>query len=182
LRSAREAMKNEELVKQIDHDIKQHGQYVSYYVEDAKKRQAILDKPATEWSCKDLDGKEHALKDYRGRVVVLDFWYRGCGWCIRAMPQMKEIATHYADKPVTIFGMNTDRNEDDARFVIDKMGLNYGNLKATGVPEKYKVQGFPTLLIIDQEGVLRDIHVGYSADLKEKVIESIDRLLTKKQS
>jgi hypothetical protein len=96
------------------------------------------------------------------------------------MPQMKEIAGHFADKPVTIFGMNTDRVEEDARFVIEKMGLTYTNLEATSIPEKYKVSGFPTLLIIDQEGVIRDIHEGYAPDLKEKVVESIERLLQKK--
>jgi hypothetical protein len=76
--------------------------------------------------------------------------------------------------------MNTDRKEEDARFVIEKLGLNYENLKAEGIPEKYKVRGFPTLIIIDQEGVVRDIHVGYSAELKEKVVESIEGLLNKR--
>src|SRR5262249_2046148 len=150
--------KNADLIAQIDHDIKQHEQMASYYVEQAKNRLAVFDRPAADWSCQDLSGKQHALKDYRGRVLVLDFWYRGCGWCIRAMPQVKEVATHFADKPVTVFGMNTDRNEEDAQFVIDKMGLNYANLKAEGIPEKYKVRGFPTLIIVDQEGMVRDIH------------------------
>lgn len=179
LKLAADAVKTDELKEQLQHDIKEHDQTAKYYLDEAKKRLALIDHPAAEWKCADLDGKDHALKDYRGRVVVLDFWYRGCGWCVRAMPQMKEVAAHFADRPVTVFGMNTDREEENARFVIDKMGLNYQNLKATGVPEKYKVQGFPTLLIIDQEGVLRDIHVGYAPDLKEKVVESIERLLKK---
>ena len=96
------------------------------------------------------------------------------------MPQMKQIAEHFDGRPVTVFGMNTDKKEEDAQFVIEKLGLNYANLKATGIPEKYGVSGFPTLLILDQEGVVRDIHVGYSADLKEKVVESIERLLATK--
>ena len=45
------------------------------------------------------------------------------------------------------------------------------------IPAKYHVQGFPTLLIIDQKGVLREIHTGYSPTLKEKVVETIDKLL-----
>jgi peroxiredoxin len=177
LKSVRDQLQSDELKAQIDQAVTQQEGFVKYYVDGARDRAALLNQPSAEWTCKDLDGKEHAIKDYRGRVVVLDFWYRGCGWCIRAMPQMKEIASYFADKPVTIFGMNTDRQEEDARFVIDKMGLNYANLKATGVPEKYKVSGFPTLLIIDQEGVIRDIHEGYAPDLKEKVVESIERLL-----
>jgi len=177
--SVRETIKTPELQQQLDRDIKQHDQYVSYYTEEAKKRQTLLNHPAAEWICQDLAGKEHALKDYRGRVVVLDFWYRGCGWCIRAMPQMKELAAHFKDQPVTVFGMNTDRDEADAQFVIDKLALNYLNLKAKDIPSKYSVQGFPTLLIIDQDGILRDIHSGYSPTLKEEVVKSIEGLLNR---
>ena len=83
---------------------------------------------------------------------MLDFWYRGCGWCIRAMPQMKEVVAHYQAQPVEVFGMNTDDDEADARFVVDKLALNYPTLKADGLPEKYGVRGFPTLVIIDQSG------------------------------
>ena len=134
------------------------------------------------FSLPDSKTQEHDLADYRGKVVILDFWYRGCGWCVRAMPQMKQIATHFKDQPVAVIGMNTDRNEDDARFVIKKMGLNYTNLKAEGLPEKYKVQGFPTLLIIDQAGIVRDIHVGYSPQLREEVVGSVEKLLKAQQA
>ena len=96
------------------------------------------------------------------------------------MPQMKQVADHFKDKPVVVFGMNTDRKEEDAKFVVEKMGLNYRSLKAAGLPEKYKVQGFPTLLIIDPKGVVRDIHVGYSPTLKKEVVRSVERLLPAK--
>jgi thiol-disulfide isomerase/thioredoxin len=180
LRAVKSDLKLPDFQSQIDHDIRQHEQMADYYADRANARSTILNQPAANWTCMDLDGKEHALKDYRGRVVVMDFWYRGCGWCIRAMPQMKQIATHFVDKPVTVFGMNTDQVEDDAKFVIEKMRLNYMNLKAKGVPEKYGVRGFPTLLIIDQEGIVRDIHVGYSPELRDDVVKSIERILEKK--
>jgi thiol-disulfide isomerase/thioredoxin len=117
------------------------------------------------------------LADYRGKVVVLDFWYRGCGWCIRAMPQIKQIATTFEDQPVAVLGMNTDRDEEDARFVIDRLGLNYPSLKGEGLPEKFGVRGFPTLLVIDPQGIVQDVHIGYSPDLTEKVGQSIRKLL-----
>ena len=62
--------------------------------------------------------------------------------------------------------MNTDRNEADAKFVADAMGLKYATLRAEGIPEKYGVQGFPTLILIDPEGTVRDVHVGYSPTLR----------------
>lgn len=180
LRAVREEFQQTELQEQIDELLAQHARMSKHYVQEAENRAAVLDKPAADWSTTDLAGKPVALKDCRGKVVILDFWYRGCGWCIRSMPQMKQVAAHFKGQPVVVFGMNTDRKLSDATFVVDKMGLNYSNLKATGLPEKYKVRGFPTLLIIDQEGIVRDVHVGYSPTLKKEVIESVTKLLKPK--
>jgi thiol-disulfide isomerase/thioredoxin len=163
----------------IDHQLKSHSQMASYYEKQAKDRAEVLNKPAADWQTKDLQGKAHGLKDYRGKVVLLDFWYRGCGWCMRAMPQVMELADDFKDQPVAVLGMNTDRDEKDAQFVVDAMKLNYPVLKAEGLPEKYKVQGFPTLIIIDPEGNVADVHVGYSPTLRQDVGTVVKRLLKK---
>jgi thiol-disulfide isomerase/thioredoxin len=180
LKATRAELQLPEFQKQVDEMISRHDQTAKWPLEKAKMWEEVLNKPAAEWDTIDFDGKAHALKDYRGKVVILDFWFRGCGWCIRAMPQMKQIAEHFKDKPVVVVGMNTDNKEEDAKFIIEKMGLNYRNLKATGLPEKYKVRGFPTLLILDRQGIVRDIHVGYSPTLKDDVVRSVERLLQAK--
>ncbi len=178
LKEARETLTLPALRDQIDGQLKRHEQLRSYYVEEAKSRAKVLGKPAADWEVKDIAGKSHSLKDYRGKVVILDFWYRGCGWCIRAMPQVKEVADAFKSEPVAVLGMNTDAQDKDAQFVIDEMALNYPTLKAKGVPEKYGVRGFPTLIIIDKEGNVADIHVGYSPHLRQDVSETIKRLLS----
>ena len=142
-----------------------------------EREASILNKPAADWTTTDLDGNKHSLAGHRGKVIVLDFWYRGCGWCIKAMPQIKEVTEHFRDRPVVVLGMNTARKEEDARFVAKTLKLNYATLKAAGVPEKYGVQAFPTLIIIDTEGIVRDRHVGYSPNLLEELIETISGLL-----
>ncbi|HEX4588489.1 MAG TPA: TlpA disulfide reductase family protein [Gemmataceae bacterium] len=159
--------------------VKRHEQMEKYYLDSAERRAQVLGKPAADFDTTDINGKKVKLSDLRGQVVVLDFWYRGCGWCIKAMPQMNQLADDFAGKPVAILGMNTDRKEDDAKFVIDKMGLKYGTLKAEGLPEKFGVQGFPTLIIIDPRGNVADIHVGYSPTLREDVGKVIRDLLAK---
>jgi thiol-disulfide isomerase/thioredoxin len=117
------------------------------------------------------------LAGYRGKVVVLDFWYRGCGWCIRAMPQLNALAEQFRGRPVAVLGMNTDREKANAQFVVDAMGLKYMTLRAEGIPEKYKVRGFPTLILIDPEGTVRDVHVGYSPTLRAELARAIEDLL-----
>ncbi len=180
LKAAREAIATPILRDQLDTLLKNHAQMGPYYAEQAKNRAEVVGRDAAAWDTKDLEGRPHSLAAYRGKVVVLDFWYRGCGWCIRAMPQMKQLADDFAGQPVAILGMNTDRVEGDARLVVDEMKLNYPTLKAEGLPEKYKVQGFPTLIIIDQTGKVADVHVGYSPTLREEVGKAIKDLLARK--
>ncbi len=95
------------------------------------------------------------------------------------MPQVKQLAVEYKEKPVVVLGMNTDREEEDARLVVKELGLDYPQIKAEGLPEHFGVESFPTLIIIDQEGVVRGFHSGYSADLREKIARRIDELLRK---
>jgi RNA polymerase sigma factor (sigma-70 family) len=180
LKAARRGLERSEFRQRVDALLAEHEQQAQYVVAEAERRAALLGRPAADWSTTDLDGKRHALKDYRGKVVILDFWYRQCYWCVRAMPQVKEIAARFEDQPVAVLGMNADTKEEDARIVVKKMGLNYTNLKAVGLPEKYKVQSFPTLIVIDPEGIVRDVHVGYSPSLKEEVARSVERLLKAK--
>lgn len=177
LREGRDKVKLAIIVAQFDAQLQEVSRSAGWYAEEQKLEEGLLNQPAANWDTVDFDGKKHSLADYRGKVVLLDFWYRGCGWCIKAMPQIKEVAEHYQDKPVVVLGMNTDREEKDAHFVVDKLKLNYTTLKAEGLPEKYGVRGFPALIIIDPKGVVRGRHVGYSSDLREELIKKIDGLL-----
>ena len=151
-----------EPIAALDDQLKNHNQFATYQVEGAKRFAKVIGHPGAAWEIKDFGGRTHTLEQYRGKVLVLDFWYRGCGWCMRAMPQVKRIAAHYRGRPVAVVGMNNDRNVDDAKFVVREMQLDYPVLRSQDLPGKYGVQGFPTLIIIDQQGKVADIHVGYS--------------------
>ena len=180
LQSARDAIDHPIFREQLDRQITQHDSMARYYADSAKRRADVVGKPAADWKLQGLDGQTHALAGYRGKVVVLDFWYRGCGWCIKAMPQLNALAEQFKGRPVAVLGMNTDRKEADAKFVADAMGLKYATLRAEGVPEKYRVQGFPTLILIDPEGTVRDVHVGYSPTLRAELTKAIEGLLPPK--
>jgi peroxiredoxin len=166
--------------EQVDELEKTHKQMVEYLTGEAKRRAEVVGKPAPAWELKDLDGKTHKLADYKGQVVVLDFWYRGCGWCMKAMPQVNRLAADFKGQPVAVLAMCTDADEKDARLVAEKMKLTYPVLRAQGVPEKYKVQAYPTLIVIDPEGIVREFHVGYSATLHDDITKLVRGLLAKK--
>jgi hypothetical protein len=75
--------------------------------------------------------------------------------------------------------MNTDSDLADAKFVIDAFGLPYQTIKADGIDKKYGVSGFPTMIIVDKEGVVRDVHSGYSPELRKEIGAKVDELLKK---
>jgi thiol-disulfide isomerase/thioredoxin len=167
--------------EQLDDSVKSYERMASYVAGEAARRAKVVGHPAAEWEAADLKGKSHTLKEYHGKVVIMDFWYRGCGWCMRAMPQVKQLAAEFKGQPVVVLGMNTDRDEADAKFVVDKMKLDYATLKIEqNLPEKYGVQGFPTMIIIDQQGKVHDMHVGYSPTLQREVGEIVRQLLAKR--
>ena len=154
-----------------------HDGLAADYAEEAEDHRDRLGKPSPPWEAKGLDGKIHRPADYRGKVVVMDFWYRGCGWCMHAMPQVKRLAETFRDRPVAVLGMSIDEDEKDARIVVDAMGLNYPTIRAIGIPEQYGVKGYPTLVVLDQTGKIREIHVGFSATLHDDLAASIRKLL-----
>ena len=129
------------------------------------------------WELKGLDGKKYRLEDYDRTVVVLDFWYRGCPWCIRAMPQLKELREEFGDKSLTLFGINIDEDTSDARLVADLVKLNYPTLISEQTHKAYRVQGYPTLFVIAPGGRVYDIHRGYADDLGDNLRRQIDELL-----
>jgi thiol-disulfide isomerase/thioredoxin len=177
LQAGADRVKNPIVQAEFESELKNLDRQFRYAQEENERTDAVLNKPAAAWATTDLDGRQHALEDYRGKVVALDFWYRGCGWCMRAMPQVKALADQFRGQPVVILGMNTDREDKDARFVIDKLQLNYATLHGQGVPEKYGVRGFPTFIVIDQKGIVRARHVGYSPTLRQEMAKTIDGLL-----
>jgi thiol-disulfide isomerase/thioredoxin len=163
--------------EQIENLLEGHDDRVKFAREDGARLAKYLDKAAAEWMASDFTERVHSLKGYRGKVIVLDFWYRECGWCVKAMPQVKALAKHFAGRPVVVLGANIDPQEEDARFVIRTMALTYPNLKATGLPEKFGIRRYPTVIVIDRRGVVRDYHVGYAADLTERLIRTVEGLL-----
>lgn len=168
------------IISMLNDMLDTHEQIKINLAEDSVWYAKTLDKKAADWKLKDLNERFHSLKQYKGKIVILDFWYRGCPWCIRAMPMINQIAKDFSSAPVAVLGMNIDKDKNDALFVVNKMNLVYPSLQCGDVYKTYGVTGFPTLFIIDKKGIIRDIHIGYSPDLGEKVRKKIKSLLENK--
>ena len=157
--------------------LKRHDAMAKSAKQDLEEFRTIVDKDSPEWTADGIDGKAHSLADYRGKVVVLDFWFRRCNYCIRAQPQVDAVVEHFKKKPVQFLGMNVDDDVEDAKFAVAQLHTPYPTLRGATVQNQYGNHGQPMWLILDKRGVVRSIHLGYSGNLEEELTESIAKLL-----
>jgi thiol-disulfide isomerase/thioredoxin len=159
--------------------LKDADQFRANRLENARRNAKIAGLPSPAWKAVDLDGTEHAVEQYRGRVLVLDFWFRQCSFCMRAMPQVEQAAQHFrqAKAPVAFLGASIDKDAADARHVAEKLTLSYPVLRAEAVAERYGIQGCPTLVVLDPQGNVQGIFVGYRPTMREELIQCIRELL-----
>lgn len=115
---------------------------------------------APDWQLNDSTGKQHTLSEYRGKIVVLDFWATWCGPCKEIMPRMQKLYEKYKDQGVAVFGVNSWENQDPGEFMQQKR-YTYGLLlKGEQITEAYKVTTMPAVYIIGADGRIIYNHEG----------------------
>ncbi|MGA2585350.1 MAG: TlpA disulfide reductase family protein [Tepidisphaeraceae bacterium] len=153
---------------------------VNGMVSDLPTQHDILNQPAPDWTANDLQGTPHSLKDFRGKVVLLDFGSRGCSWCMREIPQLIRLSQDFKDQPVAIIGMDLDTDSADAKFIVNAFRSSYLTLMASDAAKGYPVEGTPTVVIIDQNGIMRRRCIGYTTSGYYDMKAAIQSLLPTK--
>jgi thiol-disulfide isomerase/thioredoxin len=123
-------------------------------------RSLAVGKVAPEIEGEDVDGKPMRLSDYRGKVVVLVFWGTWCGPCMRSLPMEKALAERLKDQPFALVGINSDADREKLKAAIVQNGITWRSWfdggTATGpIANRWDVRGWPTIIVLDKEGVIR---------------------------
>ena len=141
---------------------------------------------APNWRLPDLDEKIHDLASYKGRVVVMDFWGSWCGPCRLELPLIEAMYQRYKDNPAVAFvGINWERAQGAeehrslAREFVKKNRLSFPIMydherNAVG---SYQIQGFPTVFLVDREGMLRYVNLGFDPHVDQILEAQIQSLL-----
>jgi cytochrome c biogenesis protein CcmG/thiol:disulfide interchange protein DsbE len=133
-------------------------------------------KPAPEFTLKDADGRTVKLSDYKGKIVLLNFWATWCGPCKLEIPWFAEFERKYKDRGFAVLGVSMDEEGwEVVKPFLSEMQVNYRVvLGDEAVAKAYQgVESLPTTFIIDREGRIAATHVGlvskgrYEKDLTE---------------
>ena len=126
------------------------------------RKKGILHQQAPDFALEDLEGEEVDLKSLRGKTLLLNFWATWCGPCIRELPHVQRIHDEFNESDLVVLGINSESGEKAQRF-MHKYGYTFKSLKDEGgkVMALYQIQGIPTSVIIDPEGIVQHYMVGY---------------------
>jgi cytochrome c biogenesis protein CcmG, thiol:disulfide interchange protein DsbE len=118
---------------------------------------------APDFTVTTFDGDTVNLSDYRGQVVVLNFWASWCVPCRVEAPALERVWQDYRDRGVVVLGVTYADTERDSRAFIEEFGLTYPNAPDTGTRisrELYFITGAPESFFIDRDGQVVDFVIG----------------------
>lgn len=129
---------------------------------------------------KDLDGRPVSLSDFRGKVVMLEFWATWCPPCRLAMPDLVGLYEDYHGRGFEIIAISLDENPSAVRKFVEEFGMKFPVVMDNhDVNSGYKVYNIPTAVILDREGREVSRHLGYPRDFRKNLAEEIEALLKK---
>jgi peroxiredoxin len=135
--------------------------------------------PAPDFSLKSSTGENLRLSEYRGDVVMINFWATWCGPCRQEMPLLDELYSRYQRVGFNLLGVNIDDDSRRAMRMIEELGVNFPVLfdARKEVSELYEVDAMPVTVIVDREGTVRYVHQGYKPGYEDKYLDQIRSLL-----
>ncbi len=141
---------------------------------------------APDFALKDANGRTVHLSDYKGKVVLLDFWATWCGPCQIEIPWFIDFEQQYKNKGFAVLGVSMDEGGWDAvKPFVEREKMNYRVLMADDeVTQKYTAElqkkggldSLPTTLLIDRSGKIAAVHVGIEKS-KNELRDEINQLL-----
>ncbi len=140
--------------------------------DEAKSTQSVADstppetggKPAPAFTLQDLEGNNVSLADFKGKVVILDFWATWCPPCIKEIPDFIDLYEQYKDKGFAMVGISLDQaGISVVKSFAQRFKINYPILMNDGRVDKAYggITSIPTTFVIDSAGNIRKKYVGY---------------------
>jgi thiol-disulfide isomerase/thioredoxin len=183
--SADESVLFQQAEKQFECIIRDHGSVVhgTTTLGEAARTQLhalrylSIGRPAEEITGEDLEGRAMKLSEFRGKVVLLDFWANWCGFCRQMYPYEKALAQRLRGQPFALVGVNCDSNKKELQGELKRHDITWrswwdGNGQ---ISRRWQMEALPLIFLIDHKGVIRQRFNGLTRG--EVLDAAIDKLL-----
>lgn len=152
-----------------------------YYTWDMyKNRHKVIavGQSAPNWTLPRVSGDSLTLSNLRGKFVLLDFWFVGCGACVMSIPTLNEIQEIYKRNELEVIGINTDKiNVEIIANYCSRRDMNYKNVwNSNSISEEYNVHAAPTFILIDKQGEIVYTQIGHDSEkLKGNIAKHLNK-------
>jgi peroxiredoxin len=135
--------------------------------------------PAPQFTLNARGGSTLSLSQYKGQVVMLNFWASWCGPCRQEMPLLENIYKKYNKMGFTMIGVNVEPDSKAADKWLEQTPVSFPVIydKDSTVSKAYDVSGMPSTVIIDRKGNIRVLHRGYKPGDENEYLDSIRTLV-----
>ena len=135
--------------------------------------------PAPDFALKSHSGENLRLSEFRGEVVMINFWASWCGPCRQEMPLLDELYTQYQPLGFTILGVNVEEDPSKAKQLLKESPVNFPILfdNKSEVSKLYKVVAMPSTVLVDRDGNVRYLHQGYKPGYEESYQHQVRALI-----
>jgi peroxiredoxin len=140
---------------------------------------SIVGKQAPDFALRGLDGRNLRLSEFRGQVVLVNFWTRSDGDSRQQMPALDRINITYQRAGLVVLGVSVDDDLRRAKEFAAAMGVSYPILfdTGTGIGKDYFLQKMPMTILVDRGGVVRYSAVGFKRGDERVYLDQIRELL-----
>jgi len=123
---------------------------------------------APDFTLKSYAGDNLRLSEYRGEVVLINFWASWCGPCRQEMPLLSELHDKYRALGFTVLGVNVEADSSKARKLLQELPVSFPVVfdGDSTVSRQYDVVAMPSTVLVDRDGNIRYLHKGYKPGLE----------------
>jgi peroxiredoxin len=139
----------------------------------------IKETAAPDFTLKSVGGENLKLSEYRGEVVLINFWASWCGPCRQEMPVLSELHDKYKALGFTVLGVNVEEDSSKARKLLQEMSVSFPVLldNESVVSKQYDVIAMPSTVLVDRNGNMRYLHKGYKPGLEDVYMQQVRELI-----